>query len=197
MLEVVKQYQLNINTKKENEREKEEQDTMGLIPSPPRCFPSLSFSLPKNSKYLIFLLKKFRNAIPNPPKGSHLLRGFFTKQFIPKYSFQTCLVARIPKYHLPNINKHKFASPLPYSSHVNKLHVFYAGLLNSRTNSFAPGEHDANPQRLQNQVHKKMTKDANYEGSSQQANEDLINRRNGQGPAGIFLRLLTYICSKI
>jgi len=32
------------------------------------------------------------------------------------------------------------------------------------------------------QIHKKMTKDVNYEGSSTQAMEDLINRRNGQGP---------------
>ena len=35
---------------------------------------------------------------------------------------------------------------------------------------------DTNPQRPQNQVHKKMTKDANYEGSSQQLKEDLINK---------------------
>ena len=42
--------------------------------------------------------------------------------------------------------------------------------------------HDTNPQRSQNQVHKKMTKDPNYEGSSQQSKEDLISRRNGQGP---------------
>jgi len=49
---MVKQSQLNQNNKRENEREKEGQDTMSLIPSPPRCFPSLSFSLPKNSKYL-------------------------------------------------------------------------------------------------------------------------------------------------
>ena len=41
---------------------------------------------------------------------------------------------------------------------------------------------DTNLQRPQNQIHKKMTKDANYEGSSQQPKEDLINRRNGQGP---------------
>jgi len=91
MLQVIKQDQLNINNKRENEREKEGQDTMGLIPSPPRCFPSLSFSFPKISKYLIFLLKKFRDAIPNPPKDSHLLRGFFTKHFIHKILFKHVL----------------------------------------------------------------------------------------------------------
>jgi len=32
------------------------------------------------------------------------------------------------------------------------------------------------------QIHKKMTMDANFEGSSEKAKEDLINRRNGQGP---------------
>jgi len=189
---VVKQDQPNINNIREHEREKEGQDTMGLIPSPPRCFPSLSFSFPKNSKYLIFLLKKFRDATPNPPKGSHLLRSFFTKHFIPKYSFQTCFVPRIPTYHLPNINKHKLASPLTYPTHVNKLTVFCAGLLNSWTNSFAPGEHDVNPQRLQKQVQKKMTKDANHEGSSQQGKENLISRRNGQGPEHLKFFLLVF-----
>jgi len=166
---------------------------MGFIPSPSRCFPSLSFSLPKNSKYFIFLLKKFRDAIPNPPKGSHLLRGFFTKYFIPKYSFQTCLIARIPIYHFPNIKNHKFDSPLPYPSHVNKLVVFCEGLLNSWTNFFALGELDANPHRPQKQVHKKMIKDDNFEGSSQQSNEDLINRRNGQGPEHLKFFLLVFL----
>jgi len=65
-----------------NEREKEGHDKLGLIPLPPRCFPSLSFSFPKHSKYLTFLFRKFRDVIPNPPKGSHILRGFFTKYFI-------------------------------------------------------------------------------------------------------------------
>jgi len=68
-----------------------------------------------------------------------------------------------------------------------------AGLLNSWTNSFAPGEHDTNPQRPQNQIHKKMTKDANYEGSSQQPKEDLIDRRNGQGPEHLKFFLLVFL----
>jgi len=113
---------------------------MGLIPSPPRCFLSLFFSLPENYNYLIFLLKKFRDAIPNHPKGSPLLRR----------------------------------------------------LLNSWTNSFAPGEHDTNLQKPQKQVHK-MTKDANYEGSSQQAKKDLINRTNKQGPGHLKFFLLIFL----
>jgi len=38
-----------------------------------------------------------------------------------------------------------------------------------------------------------MTKDANYEGSSQQAKEDLINRRNEQGPEHLKLFLLVFL----
>ena len=52
---------------------------------------------------------------------------------------------------------------------------------------------DANTQRLQNQVHKKMTKDVNYKGSSQQAKEDLVNRRNGQGPEHLKFFLLVFL----
>jgi len=52
---------------------------------------------------------------------------------------------------------------------------------------------DINPQRLQNQVHKKMTKDVNFKGSSQQSKEDLINRRNGQGPEHLKLFLLVFL----
>ena len=43
------------------------------------------------------------------------------------------------------------------------------------------------------QIHKKMTKDANYEGSSQQAKEDLINRRNGQGSEHLKFFLLVFL----
>jgi len=111
MLQVVNQDQLNIKTKSEIEREKEGQDTMSLIPSLPRCFHSLSFSLLKHSKYLTFFLKMFRDALPTPPQGSHLLRGFFTKHFIPKYSSQTCHVTRILTYHLPAFNEYKLSLP--------------------------------------------------------------------------------------
>jgi len=95
MLQEVKQDQLKTKTKSENEREKEGQDNMGLIPSPQRYFSSLSFSLPRHSKYMTYLIKKFRDDILKPPKGYHvnLLRGFSKNHFIPKYSFQTCPVA--------------------------------------------------------------------------------------------------------
>ena len=107
MLHEVNQDPLKIKTKSENEREKEGQDTMRLIPSLPMSFPSLSFSLLKHSTSLTFLLKKFRDAFPTPPKGFHLLRGFFTKHFIPKYSLQTCHIPRIPTSHFlaPNESK--------------------------------------------------------------------------------------------
>ena len=38
----------------------------------------------------------------------------------------------------------------------------------------------------------KMTKDDTLEGSSQQANKDLINRRNGQGPNHLKFFLLVF-----
>ena len=44
------------------------------------------------------------------------------------------------------------------------------------------------------QTHKKMmTKDANYEESSQQSREDLISRRNGQGPEHLKFFLLVFL----
>jgi len=39
----------------------------------------------------------------------------------------------------------------------------------------------------------KMTKDAKLEGSSQQANKDAINRRNGQGPKHLKFFLLVIL----
>jgi len=38
-----------------------------------------------------------------------------------------------------------------------------------------------------------MTMDANFEGSSQQAKEDSINRRNGQGPKHLKFFLLVFL----
>jgi len=43
-----------------------------------------------------------------------------------------------------------------------------------------------------NKKYIKMTKDANYEGSSHQAKEDLITRRNGQGPEHLKFFLLVF-----
>jgi len=95
ILQEVHQDQIKTNTKSENERKNEGQDNTGIITSPQRCFSSLSFSLPKHSKYLTYMIEKFRDDIQKPPKGYHLLRGFSKNHFIPKYSFQTWLVARI------------------------------------------------------------------------------------------------------
>jgi len=52
---------------------------------------------------------------------------------------------------------------------------------------------DTNPKRPQNQIHMKMTKDANYEGSSQQSKEELINRRDGHGPEHLKFSLLVFL----
>jgi len=52
-----------------------------------------------------------------------------------------------------------------------------------------------NPNRFESDENKKymrMTKDATLEGSSEQANKDLINRRNGQGPKHLKFFLLVF-----
>ena len=62
-------------------------------------------------------------------------------------------------------------------------------------------ELDLNKLQLLMQTHKdpetkstrRWPKDANYEGSSQQAKEDLINRRNGQGPEHLKFFLLVFL----
>ena len=104
----------------------------------------MSFSLPKHSKKLTYLIKKFRDDIQKTPKGYHLLRGFSQNHFIPKYYFQTWSVARIQPCNLPKLNEHKFSSHLPYTNHVSKLTMLFARVLNSVTNSFEPREHDTN-----------------------------------------------------
>jgi len=43
------------------------------------------------------------------------------------------------------------------------------------------------------QKHIKMTNDVILEGSSQQANKDAINRRNGQGPKHLKFFLLVFL----
>ena len=193
MLNMVKQAQLNLNSKIENEREKEGQDTMSLIPSPPRCFSSLSFSLHKNSKYLTFF-KKFRDAIPNHPKGSHLLRDFFTKYFIPKSSFQTCVVARTHTYHLPRFDENKFASPLHSPTNVNKLTTLFAGLLNLWTNSFAPGEHDSNPKMIKDTT-SKIQKGQSCQNTKLRLtkHKDNISRRRSHEPKHLKFFLLVFL----
>ena len=130
-LQKVHQDHIKTKTKSENERAKKGQDNTSLIPSPQRCFSSLYFSLPKHSKYLTYLIKKFRNDIQRPPKGYHLLRGFFQNHFILKSSFQTWPVARIPPSNLLTLNEHKCVSHLPYTNHVHKLTMLFSGVLHS------------------------------------------------------------------
>ena len=60
-LNEVKQDQLTIKNKSENEREREGQDKLGLIPLPPRLFPSLSFSLPKVPTYTPYWIKNVKD----------------------------------------------------------------------------------------------------------------------------------------
>jgi len=90
-----------MKTKRENETR--EESKMGLnisshatqtimlthtkLTVPPRYTSSFSFSLLDNSKYLTFWVKKFRDEIQTPPKGSHLLRGFSATSCHPQVFF--------------------------------------------------------------------------------------------------------------
>jgi len=81
------------------------------LTAPHRYTSSFSFSLPKHSKYLTSLIKKFRDDLQKPLKGSHLLRGFSqTIHFFPKHSLQTWPVSRIHPCELPNLHDLRFAS---------------------------------------------------------------------------------------
>ena len=135
-------------------------------------------------------VKKFRDEIQTPPKGSHLLREFSANHHvIPKYSFQTWLVSRTYQYELPKLHEHKFTSHTTPRTilYVNKLTMLFVGVLNSMSNSLQLGRHDTI------QVAKKMTKDSrdnsHYDQSSQQLSQDptkdqtdLTRRRIGHKP---------------
>jgi len=57
------------------------------------------------------LIKKFRDDLQNPPKGSSLPRGFSqANHLVPKHSLQTWLVSRIHPCELPKLHGHKFVS---------------------------------------------------------------------------------------
>jgi len=91
--------------KRENEKDKERKNETGINTSPHtaktimltrttiqttprRCSSLLSFLLPNDSKYLISLIKNFKDDIQTPLKGSHLLRGFSPKKsFHPQIFF--------------------------------------------------------------------------------------------------------------
>jgi len=124
----------------------------------PRCFSSLPFSLPIHSKYLISLIKKFRDDIKKPSEGSHLLRGFSqTNQILPKHSLQTWHISKTHPCKLPKLHEHKFdlqtISKNVSIFSVNKLTMLFTRVINSRSNSFQLGGHDTT------QLDKEITKD--------------------------------------
>jgi len=161
VLQEVNQDQIKTIAKKENE--KEEESKVGLIlftptkiTAPPKYTSSFSFSLPNNSKYLTTLLKKFRNDLQKHPKGYPLLKGFSqTNHLFLKCSLQPWPISRIHPCELPKLHEHKFVSHPKHRNIIsgNKLTMLFAGVLNSRTNSFQPGGHDTN------QSNQQMTKD--------------------------------------
>ena len=117
---------------------------MGLILSPPRCFPSLSFSLPKVPTSPPSWLKNVRDDFFIPPNGFHHLRGLFSKTIIiPKYCFPTWSIYRTSFSELPLLTNSKSCLPFSYSivHFDSKLTLLYAGIQNSWTNSFQLGEH--------------------------------------------------------
>ena len=102
------------------------------------------------------LLKKFRDDLPKPSKGSLLLRGILQiDHLFPKHSLQPWSVSSIHSCELPKLHEHKFVShpQLRNLFSGNKLTMLFAGVLNSRMNSFQPGGHDTNQSKQQ------MTKD--------------------------------------
>ena len=119
---------------------------MDLILSPPRCFPSLSFSLPKVPISPPSWLKNVRDNLFIPPNGCHHLRGLFPKHhIIPKQIFPTWSIYRTSFSEIPLFTNAK--SCLHFSSTFNcktKLTLLYAGIQNSWTNSLQLEEYDEN-----------------------------------------------------
>jgi len=185
--------QIKMKTKRENEKAKEVStkpshnslSTKSIILTrampqlePQRYSYSLSFSLPKVPNSTTSWLKNVRDDFYIPPNGFHFLRGFFPKNIlIPKQSFPTWSVYRTSFSVLPMFQNAKSSLPISLS---------YAGVLNSWSNFLQLGGHDV----IQKYI--KITKDATLEGSSQQANKDLINRRNGQRPKHLKFFLLVF-----
>nr|AFN88195.1 phytoalexin-deficient 4-2 protein [Phaseolus vulgaris] len=197
MLQVVNQHHLTINNKRENEREKEGQDNLGLIPLPPR------------------------DAISNPPKLSHLLRGFFTKYFIPKSSFQMFLpvdsLRRLTPTHiirkLGPLTKQaqnryldsKSMAELTSALLENRVEAgprprteFLSGTPNMPTkfvdNSFVPGEHDTNP-KMTKDIISKIQKGQSSQNSKLRLtkHQDNISRRRIHEPEHLKFFLLVFL----
>ena len=108
---------------------------------------SFSCSSIHSSNYMQHLLEKCGNTFQNPSKGLH------QNPFDHTHSLQTLHVTRTIPPRLLKFNKHKFASQITYINQVNKLTMLFAGVLNSRSNSFQLGGHDAN------HLDKQMTRD--------------------------------------
>jgi len=157
---------------------------------PQRYSSSLSFSLPKVPTFTPSWLYNVRDDFYIPPKGFLLLRGLFPKNIIiPTQSFPTWSVYRTSFSELPTLTNSKSSLSLasPILLFDSKLTLLYVGVLNSWSNSLQLEGHDTT------QIHNKMTMNANLEGSSQQANEDVINRRNGQIPKHLKFFLLVFL----
>jgi len=199
--------QIKMKTKRENEKEQERNvksshqvSSLTTKPimltraklqlAPPRCYSSLSFSLPKVSPYTPSWLTNVRNDFYTPPKGFHLLRGLSSKTIvIPKQSFQTWSIYRTSFFELLALKESK--SSLHLSSctllYDRKITLLSARVLNSWLNSLQPGGHDAN------QAHKEMTKDVKVHKEKSSPSRDLTRKRIGQGPEHLKFFLLIFL----
>jgi len=130
---------------RKNEKDKEGQVDMSLILSPPRCFPSLSFSIPKVPISTPSWLKSVRDDFI-PPNGFPHLRSLFPKDIIiPKQIFPTWSIYKTSFSEIPLFTNDKSCLPLSSTFYCKyKLTLFYAGIQNSWTNSLQLGEYDEN-----------------------------------------------------
>ena len=145
---------------------------MSLILSHPRCFPSLSFSLPKVLISPPSWLKNVRDDFFIPPNGFHHLRGLFPKNIIiPKKNFPTWSVYRTSFSKLPLLPNSKSCLPFSYSTGncTSKLTFLYAGIQNSWSNSLQLEEYDRD-----------------------QIKEDFTNGRRGHSPKHLKFFLLVF-----
>ena len=159
-------------TTSKNYKNKEGQVDMGLIFSHPRCFPSLSFSLPKVLSSPPSWLKNVRDHFFIPPNGFHHLRGLFTKNIIiPKQFFPTWSVYRTSFSELPLLTNYKSCFPFSYSivNCKSKLTLLYEGIQNSWLNSLQLEEYDRDQMR-----------------------EDFTNRGRGHSPKHLKFFLLVF-----
>jgi len=145
MINKIKQDLTQPPTKSENDKDKEGQVDMGLILSPPRCFPSLSFTLPKVFTSPPSWLKNVRDDLFIPPNGFHHLRGLFPKNIInPNNFFQLGMSIGPPflNSHCLQILIHVCLLSYSTVNFDSKLTLLYTGIQNLWTKSLQLGEHD-------------------------------------------------------